>query len=713
MKLLIREAFDAVKRAVVLPPSLATLAALAAVFSPAATGLRAQARDCVTIRSGPYQDISASVGGPGAPLPLFVPASFAAAAASTTMLTEITTVPTGWLPALGSDPLAKWMGLAPAQPPGNSFLLSHPFVIDGCTFANASITIELAVANQCGDLGAFGPNPIGVYLNGNALTGFSGGVATGPTPWTATGIGGFLLPGCNRLEIYVRNTDYAHAGVMYSANLCWDEDCLAEERITLHTGNGTGTADTEVRALSLSGAPIAADFVAAQTAPFAAISAPPPNGCMPRCSPQAKWIASPHSATLYAHPFTTAACNITSLRVLAEGAVYKLLGDAANGIAGVYVNGKAVAGSWADGQSGTLCMSGEFAIGGCDLVPSGTNWLYFYVREGAPTTPVPATALVYCARLRVTSCAQPELVTFWSGPGVSMRTGTSGLPLQNTPFVWPTDFASSGPALVVPTHPQWCPGFGGSSAQWVSSDGGRGPATIMFNQSFNVNTCPGSIGSASMTMRFAADDDLGDFRGGGPNLEGVYINGQPVTNSMTTNGLPSTCRTIVRDVRDLLVAGNNTFTVYCRDTQHVASGAIWDVSIDIQPCPDPAIRVGDGCWPTLASLAAVAPFEPGANTGFVVRYPYIRPLATILGLGFFPVPPIDLANFGMPGCTLDVDFSVSSIAMMQSGQAVFPLNIPNDPTLCGQSLYAQALVRDVGVNGPGFVVSPALRAVIR
>jgi hypothetical protein len=706
--------FRTVRRAVAHRSPLAALVALAMGIASLGPALRAQGRDCVTIRSGPYQDISAVVGGPGAPLPAFTPASFAAAAASTTMLKPIFPLPGGWVPALTGDPLARWMGLAP-QPPGNSFLLSHPFVIDGCAFANASITIEIAVASQCGDLGSFGPNPIGVYLNGNALTGFAGGLAAASTTWTATGIGTFLLPGCNRLEIYVRNTDYAHAGVMYSANLCWDAECLAREYLGIHTGNGNGTVDTEVRALPLTAAPTGPDFVAAQTAPFAAISAPPANGCMPRCNPQAKWNASPDAATLYAQPFEITACNVTSLRIRAEGAAFKFLGDPANEIAGIYVNGKAVPGSWADGLAGTRCMSGEFIalIGDCDLIANGTNWIYVYIREGVPTLPIHATALVYCARLTVTSCAQPELVGFRSGASVMMRTGLAIAPLQTTPFVWPSDFVCSTAAAVVATRPGWCPGLSGSPAQWVSSDAFRGPATTMFCQSFTVNTCKGSIGSAIMTMNFAADDDLGDFRGGGANIEGVYINGQPVTNSMTTNGTAVTCRTMVRDVRELLVTGANVFTVYCRDTLGVASGAIWDVSIDIQPCPEPAMRVGDGCLPSLASLAVVAPFELGANSGFVVGYGDLRPHVTILGLGFFAIPPIDLEAFGMPGCTLDVDFAVTSIAMMQFGQASFPLGIPDDASLTGLSVYAQALVRDPAVGGLGLVVTPAVRAIIR
>lgn len=681
----------------------------------AAAGPSAQTRDCVTIRSGPYQDITATAGGPGAPLPAFVPASFAAAAASTLQLSQVFPVPAWWLPSLTVDPQAKWMGIT-ALGLGQSFLLSHPFVLDGCVFANASITIDIAAASQAGDLGAGGPNPIGVYLNGNALAGFSGGGSAFASTWTASNIGSFLLPGCNTLEIYVRNLDYNHSGVIYSANLCWDHECLAKEYINLHTGNGTGTVDTEVRALSLTAAPIPTDFGSAQLAPFAAISGPPSGGCTPRCRTPVQWNASFGTATLYAQPFEITACNVTSLRIRAEGAVYKFLGDPANEIAGIYVNGKAVPGSWADGLSGTRCMSGEFValVGDCDLIANGTNWLYVYVREGPPVLPAPVTALVYCARLTVTSCAQPETVHFVSGPGVTMRTGAAMAQLQGSLFAWPADFVCSTAAFVVGARNGWCPSLSGSAAQWVAATATRTPMSTMFCQTFTVNTCTGSIGTALMTMAYAVDDDLGDFRGGGFNHPGVYINGQAVANSMTTSGGPGLCRSMVRNVSDLLVNGVNTFTVYCRDTQAVASGAIWDVTIDIEPCPDPAMRVGDGCLPTSATLAVAAPFDLGTTGVFEVAYPAPGPRLVILGLGFFQIPPVDLTPFGMPGCTLDVDFATTFVGMTGfSGGALFPMNVPNDPALIDVSLFAQGIVRDPSIGGLGLVMTPAIRTVIR
>ncbi|MBI5853303.1 MAG: hypothetical protein HZB39_20025 [Planctomycetes bacterium] len=692
------------------------LLALALAAFAMAAGPKAQDRDCVTIRSGPFQDITATVGGPGAPLPAFTPASFTAAAASTFALSQVFPLPGFWLPSLTGDPQAKWMGIT-ALGIGQSFLLSHPFVLDGCVFANASITIDIAVASQAGDVGAGGPNPIGVYLNGNALVGFSGGGSAFASTWTASNIGAFLLPGCNTLEIYVRNTDYQHSGVIYSANLCWDHECLAKEYIGLHTGNGTGTVDTEVHALPLSAAPIGPDFVAAQSAPFAAITAPPPNGCLPRCNPNARWNATSGSATLYAQPFEITACNVTSLRIKGEGGVYKFLGDAANQVAGIYVNGKAVPGSWADGLSGTACLSGDFIalVGDCDLIANGTNWLYLYVREGVPVLPAPMTGLVYCARLTVTSCAQPETVHFFSGPGVMMRTGAAMTQLQTSAFVWPLDFVCSAPAFVVGARNGWCPGLSGSPAQWVAATATRTPMSTMFCQTFTVNTCTGSIGTALMTMNYAVDDDLGDFRGGGFNLPGIYINGKAVPNSMTTSGGPSLCRSMVRNVSDLLVNGPNTFTVYCRDTQAVASGAIWDVIIDIQPCPDPAIRVGDGCLPTLATLAVAAPFDIGTTGVFDVEYPQgPGTRLVILGLGFFQIPPVDLTPFGMPNCTLDIDFATTFIGMTGfSGGAQFPISVPADPALIDVPLFAQGIVRDPSVGGLGLVMTPAIKTVIR
>lgn len=672
-------------------------------------------RTCYTLRSGPGQEINAVVGAPGVPLSstIFGPADFSAAA-SGVPLVEVTPKPGPWLnPNAFSDPSAKWIGITSTGASGG-FLLSHAFVLDGCAFDNACIEFHYAADDQLGDPINNGPNQIGVYLNGNPVPGFSGGGGFGAeTTWSTAGIGSLLRPGCNRLEVYVRDIGYSISGVMYWARICFDEECLAKEYINLHTENGVGPTDSAIRALGVTpGVAITpAQFTAAKSAPFASFIAPFNGWCMNVGNPNAGWIGNWGFGTLYCHPFEITACNITSLRFDARGAVYRFLGDAdGNPNVGVWINNHPILGSVADGNWGTACLSGSAVVGGCHL-NTGTNYLFVYVRdEISPIAPM--TALIYNLNLTVTSCATPEQVHFASGPGVMQRSGPPASPLQGTTFVNPTDFACGAPAAVVPAFPGWCPSISGSPAAWVSNNASRGPASILFCQTFQVNTCTGSIGKAILNLRYAVDDHLGDGVSGGPNIAGIYINGQPVYASGTTAGAAGICRAMTRNITSLVHGGANTFSLYCRDTQAVVSGAMWDAVIDIDPCPRRGVVIGRGCFDRHALLDVRDDFVLGGTGSFEVTPGNLAVPGVVLGLGFFNIPPIDLTMFGAPGCSLDIGIADTLFAPVMGPSVTFPLTIPNDPSLAGVSLYAQGFVLDPPVNPLGIDVTEALRITI-
>ncbi|MBI5850278.1 MAG: hypothetical protein HZB39_04455 [Planctomycetes bacterium] len=672
-------------------------------------------RTCYTLRSGPGQGITGTFGLPAAALSggAFTGLDFSAAAIGTELV-EVTSPPGSWLNSNSFwNPQAKWIGKTSGGAPG-SFLLSHPFVLDGCAFANACIEFHFAADDQLGDTSG-GANQIGVFLNGNPIAGSAGGGFTTESTWTATGIGGLLLPGCNRLEVYVRDVLGGRSGVLYSARICFDDECLAKEHINLHTGNGLGPNDAKIRALSVTpGVAITpAQFVAARgiPTPFAQFITPWTGWCTNVGNSAAGWIGNSGYGTLYCQPFEISACNITSLRIDARGALYRFLGDdAGNPNVGVWINDHPILGSVADGLGGTACLSGSATIGGCH-VQTGTNYLYVYVRDVIGPI-APFTALLYDVNLTVTSCAMPEQVTFASGPGVMQRSGPASSPLQLGAFVWPTDFTCSNAAVVVPAYSSWCPSISGSPAVWLSNNASRGPASIMFCQDFTVNTCTGSIGKAILNLRYAVDDHLGDGVSGGPNIAGLYVNGQPVYVSGTTTGAAGICRTMTRNITSLVHQGVNTFTLYCRDTQAVISGAMWDAVIDIDPCPRRGVVVGSGCFDRHALLEVRDDFVLGATGSFEITPGSPAALGAVLGLGFFSTPPIDLSMFGAPGCSLDIGLAATIFAPIFGPPVSFPLSIPNDPSVVGASLYAQGFVLDPTVNALGIDVTQALRVTI-
>ncbi|MEO6596068.1 MAG: hypothetical protein ABIP94_15065 [Planctomycetota bacterium] len=375
---------------------------------------------------------------------------------------------------------------------------------------------------------------------------------------------------------------------------------------------------------------------------------------------------------------------------------------------GIYLNNSPVPGSFANGLGGTGCFSWDGVIG-CDQLLNPTNVLHFYIENVL----VPAAAIMYSATLRVYSCAQPEQVSFCSGPDVLMRTGPATLPLQSTLFsVANGDFNCTTAAVLVTNPPgAWCPTLP-PCASWLGSGANGSPAqSALFCQQFTINNCTGSIGRADLVLQYAVDDHLGDFVGGGPNIEGIYINGSPIPNTHTTAGGPGICRTMKRNVGPWLRQGVNTFALYCRDTAGSRSGAMWAATITIKPCDKK--HLGLGCAFTDLDISA-SPFQLGGTGTFE-----FGPLPPMLPIGILVLsltelnPPLDLTVLGAPSCFLHIAPSVMITAFANAaGNASYSLAIPNDPALLGSEVFGQGAVFDPTANPLGLVLTPAVRAEI-
>ncbi len=220
------------------------------------------------------------------------------------------------------------------------------------------------------------------------------------------------------------------------------------------------------------------------------------------------------------------------------------------------------------------------------------------IRLGAVRALAVALALSSCviATAGVSPAAAAEVVVLRSGnapqgnpdPQINMLVGTGGTPLSPLLF-GPSDFAAAcggRPALVIPAYPAWLQQLPCDPlAQWIGTDPVGTPASALYCQTFDVATC--CIHSATMTFCWATDDALGDGIYGGPNLDGVYINGVPVSPSITAGSyaVPNTAGGI--DVSSLIHCGANQLQVYNRDAAFVVSGVIYSVTIDITDCTVP------------------------------------------------------------------------------------------------------------------------------
>lgn len=193
----------------------------------------------------------------------------------------------------------------------------------------------------------------------------------------------------------------------------------------------------------------------------------------------------------------------------------------------------------------------------------------------------------------VAASASAETVVLRSGgapvgspdPNTTVLVGSGGALLSPVPFT-ANDFAAActgTSAIVCQPHPAWAPHLACDSlAQWIGIDAFATPASAMYCQNFNVQTC--CIFRATLDFCWVTDDVLGDTYAGGPNPAGVYINGVAVTPIIEGGNYATDTIASGVDVTNLLHCGNNQLSIYNRDLGFTVSGVMFSATLEILDC---------------------------------------------------------------------------------------------------------------------------------
>ncbi len=209
-----------------------------------------------------------------------------------------------------------------------------------------------------------------------------------------------------------------------------------------------------------------------------------------------------------------------------------------------------------------------------------------------------AFSLFACSFLLMTVAddAASETVTVRSGnapignpdPLINMLVGPGGAALSAAAFTT-GDFAAAcggADAMVIAGHPAWLQQLPcDPQARWIGIDPVGTPASTFYCQNFVVHTC--CITSATLDFCWAADDAIGDLIYGGPNPDGVYVNGVAVTPGINGGNYAVASQSGPVDVTPLLHCGDNQLQVYNRDAGFAISGVIYSATFDIVECTVP------------------------------------------------------------------------------------------------------------------------------
>ena len=185
------------------------------------------------------------------------------------------------------------------------------------------------------------------------------------------------------------------------------------------------------------------------------------------------------------------------------------------------------------------------------------------------------------------------MINPWGNPG--------GAPVLGTPFVI-ADFlaTNSGPAAtVVQPISAWMGGLTAPltdpDARWISfatDPAGYGAAgSVLYAVPFWINTS--NITNAVLTFEGGADDMLGDWLYGGPNPDGLYINGVGAGYQYVGFNFAAPT-THTQNITGMVNTGQNYLYYYQRDAGFGVSGIIFSGTIDIVPTPATASLLGAG-----------------------------------------------------------------------------------------------------------------------
>lgn len=181
----------------------------------------------------------------------------------------------------------------------------------------------------------------------------------------------------------------------------------------------------------------------------------------------------------------------------------------------------------------------------------------------------------------------------WGNPGGSAVLGT--------PFIV-SDFTAtnSGPAaVVVQPISAWMGGvtapLSDPKARWINwsvDPAGYGAAgSVLYAVPFWINTV--GITSAILNFEGGVDDMLGDWLYGGPNPDGLYINGVGAGYQYVgfNYAVPTTH---TQNITGMVNTGQNYLYYYQRDAGYGVSGIIFSGTIDVLPTPATASLLGAG-----------------------------------------------------------------------------------------------------------------------
>ncbi|MBK8974653.1 MAG: hypothetical protein IPM29_01880 [Planctomycetes bacterium] len=398
------------------------------IYSARICYLPCQPVEVVRLRSGAGQGITfVAAQSPMVPLQAtpFDPSTFSSACAGSPAAAVTST--NSWLPSLPSDPAARWISVDPVRTP-RSTLFCQPFWIPSCALHAATLRFWFAADDQLGDPN--GPNPIGVYLNGQPIAGFSGGNYSSETSLFHGNVAPYLAPGINHLQVYQRDLGASLGGVIYAAELTV-VPCVSPETIVLRSAPNQGIRYMHGPSMQpLSTVPFTpGDFALADVGLPAVIGADPGVWLQSLpCDNQAVWMGvdnprTPYSA-LYSHPFTVTTCSSSIRRVKLEicFATDDQLGDpplsGGGNQCGIYVNGHAVPladtfGNYANSTSFTAMIPSSW-------IQTGANTLYVYNRDLGGGY----SGVLYSCRLSISPCTPYFVYDSGCGdppPSLSMR----------------------------------------------------------------------------------------------------------------------------------------------------------------------------------------------------------------------------------------------------------------------------------------------------
>jgi hypothetical protein len=230
-----------------------------------------------------------------------------------------------------------------------------------------------------------------------------------------------------------------------------------------------------------------------------------------------------------------------------------------------------------------------------------------YIRSLRVPLAVVALAVALVS-LNAEPAAATEVIVLRSGnapmgnpdPLITMLAGPGGAPLSANPFT-PGDFDQAYdtiPAIVTQPHPLWLQHLDcDPQAQWIGIDGVATPGSALYCYTFRIETpC---IEQANLSFCWAADDYLGDVLAGGPNPDGVYLNGVAVSPSIFGGNYATETLAPLTDVTSLVSPGTNRLEVYDRDGGFSVSGVMFSATLEVEACSTPA---ENSTWGQIKSL---------------------------------------------------------------------------------------------------------------